>query len=251
MRRKKQLTASELKIGLYMFLILAAIEYPWLLIFVFIYTLGLLGLLRTDWNKFRYWRLKDKLKVAAVVYFGILFLSGFTENGVITLVVSNFFVIILLGITIYGGIKIIKFFFIKHSPIIEGIAEVDNMDGIEFEHYLGKVYNKLGYYAEVTKPTGDFGADLILKRGKDKIAVQAKCNGEGNNVGVDAINEVLGGAGVHGANKKIVVTNRYFTKNAKISATANNVKLVNRDNLIMMIKEVNSQKTVPNSVEPI
>ncbi|MFD1735928.1 restriction endonuclease [Bacillus salitolerans] len=54
------------------------------------------------------------------------------------------------------------FFFIKkrkHYRIKE-FYEVDEMDGHDFEHYLAPLFERLGYRAEVTKGSCDFGADL-------------------------------------------------------------------------------------------
>lgn len=43
------------------------------------------------------------------------------------------------------------------------INQIDQMNGRQFEEYLSSLYQSLGYQAEVTKGSGDFGADLILK----------------------------------------------------------------------------------------
>ncbi|CAM4522362.1 HJR/Mrr/RecB family endonuclease [Paenibacillus endophyticus] len=43
-----------------------------------------------------------------------------------------------------------------------GIAEVDKMEGRQFEKYLGHLFISHGYKVEVKQAAGDFGADLIL-----------------------------------------------------------------------------------------
>ena len=45
-----------------------------------------------------------------------------------------------------------------------GIAEIDGMDGITFEHYLEVLFGNLSYSVQRTHATGDFGADLIIKK---------------------------------------------------------------------------------------
>jgi hypothetical protein len=45
-----------------------------------------------------------------------------------------------------------------------GIADVDRMDGRTFEEYLGALFRRLGYSAEVTPYSGDYGADLVIER---------------------------------------------------------------------------------------
>ena len=55
-----------------------------------------------------------------------------------------------------------------------GIREIDQMDGMEFEEYLGALFSGRGYDVKYTPVSGDYGADLILKKGQDVIVVQAK-----------------------------------------------------------------------------
>lgn len=55
-----------------------------------------------------------------------------------------------------------------------GIHDIDTMDGRQFEHYLGLLFKSQGFKVEVTKSTGDFGADLIIEKNNRRIVVQAK-----------------------------------------------------------------------------
>ncbi|WP_163103075.1 restriction endonuclease [Peribacillus alkalitolerans] len=111
------------------------------------------------------------------------------------------------------------------------------MNGRQFELFLSKLYDGLGCFSEVTPPTGDFGTDVITVKDKTKTVIQAKCYGEGQNVGVEAINEVCSGTGYWNAQKKIVITNRYYSKAAILSAKRNNVKLIDRDGLQLLLRE--------------
>lgn len=119
---------------------------------------------------------------------------------------------------------------------IVALEEIDKMDGTEFEVFIAKLYDALGYFSEVTPPSGDFGADVLTVTGKTKTAIQVKCYCNGRTVGVEAINEVLGGAGYSNAQRKMVITNRYYTKAAIQSAERNNVELINRDGLLPLLK---------------
>jgi restriction system protein len=71
-----------------------------------------------------------------------------------------------------------------------GIKDIDSMDGIQFEHYLKELYLSRGYSAEVTSASGDYGADLLLKKDGKKIVVQAKRYTK--DVGIKAVQEVMG-----------------------------------------------------------
>lgn len=45
------------------------------------------------------------------------------------------------------------------------IEEIDKMDGIQFEHFLKPIFERQGYITSVTQGSGDYGADLILRKG--------------------------------------------------------------------------------------
>jgi restriction system protein len=72
-----------------------------------------------------------------------------------------------------------------------GIPYIDQMDGFQFEFYLKALFQELGYKAQVTAKSGDFGADLIMK-GQQKVVIQAKRYGRENRVGISAIQQVYG-----------------------------------------------------------
>lgn len=119
-----------------------------------------------------------------------------------------------------------------------GIADIDQMDGLEFETYLQQLFKALGYTVTLTPPSGDYGADLILKKQGETIAVQAKRYK--NNVGIKAVQEMKAAEMHYNASASWVVTNSYFTDAAAKLAKSNHVTLINRDELIRLI--LKSQK---------
>jgi restriction system protein len=124
-----------------------------------------------------------------------------------------------------------------------GMQEIDKMDGIQFEHYLKELFNSQGYIVEVTKASGDFGADLILKSKEKKIVVQAKRYA--NNVGIKAVQEISAAMKYYNAHECWVVTNSFFTPSATKLASTNGVKLIGRDELIDSIVSMNPN-VIPN-----
>ncbi len=114
-----------------------------------------------------------------------------------------------------------------------GMKEIDQMTGEEFEQFLGHLFKKRGFKVTYTSLSGDYGADLILRDGDEKIAVQAKRYS--GNVGVKAVQEIIGAVKMYDANEAWVVTNSYFTKQAIKLAEINEVYLIDRDELIDMI----------------
>ena len=114
-----------------------------------------------------------------------------------------------------------------------GMKEIDQMTGEEFELFLGELFKKRGFKITYTSISGDYGADLILRDGDEKIAVQAKRYS--GNVGVKAVQEIIGAVKMYDADEAWVVTNSYFTKQAIKLAEINEVYLIDRDELIDMI----------------
>lgn len=103
-------------------------------------------------------------------------------------------------------------------------------DGFAFETYIAKLYCKLGYtIEEVTKKSGDQGADVIAYKDNIKYVIQAKFYS--NPVGNKAVQEVVASIGMYNANKGIVVTNSTFTLSAIELANANNIELVDGEKI--------------------
>lgn len=121
----------------------------------------------------------------------------------------------------------------KHNLFNRTLREIDAMSGEEFEHYVARLFKSLGYKAQVTKTSGDYGADVIATRflrGKgEKIAIQ--CKRYRGKVGISAVQEVIGAKAYYNANKAYVVTNNYYTDAAKNLAYRSKVILWDRDTL--------------------
>ena len=120
--------------------------------------------------------------------------------------------------------------FIKEEEIREDKIEFENITtATEFELYLKQLYIRLGYIVELTKTTGDQGADLILYKDGLKTVVQAKFYS--SKVGNKAVQEVVGAIKFYDADYGIVVTNNLFTKSAIELAEVNNIELIDKSRL--------------------
>ena len=115
------------------------------------------------------------------------------------------------------------------------IEEVDKMSGEEFEQFLGAFFKRRGYKVSYTAQSGDYGADLILKDGREIIVVQVKRYS--GTVGVKAVQEIIGAVRMYKASEAWVVTNNYFTKQAINLADMNDVYLIDRDQLVELLSE--------------
>ena len=118
-----------------------------------------------------------------------------------------------------------------------GILEVDLMEGRVFEDFLMSLLKQRGYKVSTTSTTGDYGVDLILYSNEKKIIVQAKRYS--SKVGIKAVQEISSAKNFYNADECWVATNNYFTNPAKNLAEANNVTLIDRDDLLEWLIEVN------------
>ncbi len=126
----------------------------------------------------------------------------------------------------------------KQETVRFDINDIDLMTGAQFEWFISYLFSKLGYSTEMTKASGDQGVDVIARKGKAVVAIQAKCYSKP--VGNHAIMEAVAGAKYYNATKTIVVTNNGFTKSARELAQVNNVVLWDRTVLKEKINEINA-----------
>ena len=122
---------------------------------------------------------------------------------------------------------------------------IDHLTGDDFEELLKNVFTVLRYDVQITKKTGDQGADLILSKDGRKISVQAKRYSK--TVGNKAIQEVYSSIQFYETEEAWVITTSDFTKGAIELARKTGVKLYNRYETINLIKkahaEIRKQKT--------
>jgi restriction system protein len=100
------------------------------------------------------------------------------------------------------------------------------MSGPEFERYMAEVYRALGYNVEMRGGSGDQGVDLLLRKGREFVAVQ--CKNHQRPVNNTAIQEVYTGQRYYGANQAWVVAPAGFTKGARPLARRTGVRLFDR-----------------------
>ncbi len=123
---------------------------------------------------------------------------------------------------------------IKHS--YTNVEQFNGMDGHEFEYACADILRKNGFdNVEVTRGSGDFGVDIIARKGNLNYAIQCKCyNHKLNNA---PIQEVVAGMSAYNCNSAAVMTNQYFTEPAKRLARINNVELWDADILSQMMSK--------------
>jgi restriction system protein len=108
-----------------------------------------------------------------------------------------------------------------------GLADVDEMDGSQFEEHVAALLERQGYRVELNGASGDLGVDLIAQRGEERIAVQVKR--QSRPVSRRAVSDAVAGTAHYGCTASMVVTNHYFTAGAAELAASTGCELVDRD----------------------
>lgn len=130
---------------------------------------------------------------------------------------------------------------IAYRNIEDELEKIDMFNGIQFEQYIIDLLKKEGYSnVESTKASGDYGVDITAEKDDLKCAIQ--CKRYHNNVPISAIQEIKSGKTYYRCDKAMVITNSYYTQNAKNLASSIGVQLFDRDDLIRIIKKNNSNK---------
>ncbi len=114
--------------------------------------------------------------------------------------------------------------------------KMDELEGHEFEYYCADLLKKQGFLdVEVTKGSGDFGADILAEKDGVTYAFQCKCYDKP--IGVHAIEEIYAGRDYYDRMVGVVMTNQYFTAPAVKMAEKFNILLWDRGYIDEMEKE--------------
>ena len=131
-----------------------------------------------------------------------------------------------------GSIQIQNMVEISHD-----LSLLDNTIGREFEIFVVKLFEKLGYDTTVTNRSKDYGCDMMLQQDKYRIAVQAKRSE--SELNFTSVQRALNSLRKYNAQLAIVVTNNKFIFSAKRLAKIKNVTLIDRKKLLDLIELAN------------
>lgn len=121
----------------------------------------------------------------------------------------------------------------------DSVNNFDQMNGHDFEYFCADILKKNNFEnIEVTQGSGDHGIDILAE--KDGITYAIQCKRYSSNVGNAAIQQAHTGKSIYHKDIAVVLTNQYFTAQAKEEAKTLSVKLWDRDKLNSMIEKSNS-----------
>jgi len=121
-------------------------------------------------------------------------------------------------------------------PINADLPYVDKLTPRQFEHFVGVLLKTRGFTGiQVTQASGDHGVDVIANKKRVRYAIQAKLYS--STVGAEAVREPVASLQYYKCKSAMVVTNNYFTKQAKEYAGKVGCELVDRDVLKQWLYE--------------
>lgn len=193
------------------------------------------------------------IPVIVLTLIGKYYKTDFLYNSYLVLSVAIGIPLLLVFLLILG-----KFSNHFNSKSLEEIDKLGNGDpkkgGFLFEEYVASLYNKLGYSAQTVgelKKQGKFktkgfdqGADVVIEFTENGVKKRGiiQCKLYSDKVSNKAIQEVVGALPIYKADFGIVLTNNFFTAAAIELAEANNILLVDRNQLGALIEKVNNPK---------
>lgn len=119
---------------------------------------------------------------------------------------------------------------------LASLAEVDVMNGLEFEEYVAELLDRHGYRnISLTEPI-DYGVDIIAERNGERWGVQTKRYA--GPVSEYAVKQVVAGLKVYRCDRAMVITNSVYTSRAIKLAKSNQCVLVGRVELGRLINSV-------------
>lgn len=123
----------------------------------------------------------------------------------------------------------------RNNGGIPTIDELGKLSGFDFEKFIAGLFEKTGYTVEITKKTGDQGADIIITKNGVSTAVQAKRYS--GKVGNKAVQEVVAAMKYYDCDEAMVITTAEFTKSAFELARINKVQLIDKEGLKQLLDE--------------
>lgn len=139
---------------------------------------------------------------------------------------------------------LIKYIAIPFNKFIRNLYRaqtnrVSQLNCVQIAQFLKPIFERQGYETKLVKGSKELEADLIIRKGTKTFVVQTKQ--KASKVGPDVIYEILDVVNQYNASGAIVITNQYYTSSAKKLAKRKNVKLINRDQLMKMLKTTNKK----------
>lgn len=135
----------------------------------------------------------------------------------------------------------------REKHLRSGVQEIEHMSKADFTKYIIVLFEHMGYKVQPPSSHSDDRTNLLLKKGTSSIAVQVAYLK--NMVGAEAVQQAGIAKRCYRTNEAWVITNNTFTQSARRLAETNDVKLMDRSQLIQLIStrtsDIQTKETRP------
>ena len=118
------------------------------------------------------------------------------------------------------------------------LRRLRDMDPLEFELVVCRMFEKLGYRVEHTPFTNDGGKDALMWRNGTKCVLECKRYREGNHVGRPELQKFFAAMKEERASWGVFVTTSSFTDTAKEYSKKSGLELVSGEGLAQLMEQV-------------
>lgn len=134
----------------------------------------------------------------------------------------------------------------KHKYDAFTIADIDSMDGIEFEHYLADLLRKRGFTDVKLTEKYDLGVDIIARKNGLTWGIQAKCYS--GTVKAAAVRQAYTALPRYKCDRAMVITNSTYSRPAQLLASDTKSVLVDRSALMEWVYQASRAKAQPGVI---
>lgn len=132
-------------------------------------------------------------------------------------------------------------------------AALQRMDAYDFEHFIGDLWEQMGWQTDVSTAAADKGVDVTAKKTspyEQTLLIQAKRYGPNTTVGSPEVQQYASLRHQYrGVDKVLLVTTNEYTGQAKDLAENLNVKLIDGDELVQLVLEHDALDLVANYLD--
>jgi hypothetical protein len=119
---------------------------------------------------------------------------------------------------------------------VRRLEQIQQLDSIEFEQFVGYLYQRLGYTVWLTVSSGDEGVDLVLRKGRQTTIVQ--CKRYNGTVGQPVVRDLYGAMIHTGADCAVLATSGIISRPAEEWAQGKPIQLLDGHELLTMAGRV-------------
>lgn len=129
------------------------------------------------------------------------------------------------------------------QEIISDPRRIESLSSRQFEELVADVFYKLGYEVELTKQTRDGGRDVIATKCDNgltyMLVIECKHYSRNRKVSVSLVRELSAVRNDNKANKALLVTSSFFSRDARLYANESNklIELIDVNRLMDLISQ--------------